>query len=70
MNYHLQCLEVFEKLESKQKIAASLINIGNVYFNQAKQITTLKLQEPILKKALTYHSRALKIQEKLGNKQL
>src|SRR4051812_49208039 len=57
INYALQAKLLAEKLKSKRHIASSLINIGNIYFNQGNYSMSI-----------VYNLKALRIAEELDLK--
>lgn len=72
LEYYFEALEMFEKQKNGNGRAAALGNIGSAYKDRAELLNTTGLNKDSVRddyyKALDYYLKALKIDEKLGNK--
>ena len=73
LNYYSKTLKIYEELNDKNGIVASLSNIGNIYQNQSTTTSSTNNtshQKQFSNKALDYYLKALQINEESKNKNL
>jgi len=68
LEYYFKALKMAEELKYKQLQANTLGNIGNVYVEQGKAHPNPSQREGLFNRALEYYTKALKMDEELGNK--